>query len=276
MSLSFSDLRSRVSTVLHRKDLSICTVLVFYLGVFTVAATGLLFYATNPEYFERSVPTISRTGSYPPTSYLFATGMVLVSVCIFVTWVLARGAHRDVIAKLIHDPDQADRAKLLNDTAAYFGCLAGFCLGSMGVVSLEISNFLHMLLSWGFFVTQIAAFLLDSWLSLMLRRVSRSMNSGPVYDPNGRHWVCLTVCVFALLFLFMFYAKDEKIFDDRMLAQWIFVSGEYIVAFFSFYYAFRFRPLAREYARTRLARRGFAGPSEMAAELAPVPVRSRR
>ena len=55
MSLSFSDMRSRVSTVLHRKDLSICTALVFYLGVFTVAATGLLFYATNPEYFERSV-----------------------------------------------------------------------------------------------------------------------------------------------------------------------------------------------------------------------------
>jgi hypothetical protein len=240
-----------------------------------VAATGLLFYATNPEYFERSVPTISRTGSYPPTSYLFATGMVLVSVCIFVTWALARGAHREVIAKLIDDRDKADRANLLNDTASYFGCLAGFCLGSMGVVSLEISNFLHMLLSWGFFITQILAFLLDTWLSLMLRRESRARNSGPVYDPNGRPWVCLTVCVFGLLFLAMFYAKDENVFDDRMLAQWIFVSGEYIVAFFSFYYAFRFQPLAKEYVRTRLARRGFAGPSEVTAELAPIPVRSR-
>lgn len=261
----------KFNAVLDGRDLSVCTALVFYLGVLTVAATGLAFYAVNPEYFIRSVPTISRTGAIPPTSYIFATGMAVVAVCIFVTWALARRAQKEMIAKLIHDPDRAARANILNDIAAVFGCLAGFCLGSMGTISLEISNFTHMLLSWGFFVTQVTAFVFDTWLSLILQRESRVQNTSPAYDPNGRPWVCLIVFVFAMLFLFMFYAKDANVFADRMVAQWIFVSGEYVIAFFSFFYALRFQPMVKAHVRAALAARGMAG-----LELAPVPVRTRR
>lgn len=264
----------RGSAVLDRKDLTVCAGLVFYLGVVTVAATDLVFYAVNPGYFDRSVPTISRAGSFAPANYLFATGMVLVAVCIFVTWSIARRTHRDWIAKTIRDPAQAARLNVLNESAAAAGCFAGVCLGAMGVVSLEISNFTHMALSWGFFVSQILSFVLDTKLSLTLRRESRSRSDGPVYDPNGRHWVCLVVCLFGLLFLFMFYAKDEHVFADRMVAQWMFVIGEHIVAFFSFYYSLRFQPLGRAYVRARI--RGFAAPEAGSAAMAAIPVRTTR
>jgi len=262
----------RISALLDRRDLSVCAGLVFYLGVFTVAATDLVFYSTNPGYFERSVPTISRAGSFAPSNYLFAVGMVLVAVCIFVTWSLARRVHREWIAQHVHDPEQAARLNMLNESAAWAGSFAGFCLGSMGVISLEISNFAHMALSWGFFVSQILAFLLDSRLSLTLRRMSRSRAGTAVYDPNGRHGVCLTVCLFGLLFLFMFYAKDENVFADRMVAQWIFVIAEHIVAFFSFYYSLRFQPLGREYFRARSRR--FAEAKSGPAGMATIPVRT--
>jgi len=275
MSLNFNEVRDRAYGALGRRDLSVCAGLVFYLGVFTVAATMLAFYAVNPAYFERSVPTISRAGSYPPVSYFFATGMVLVAFCIFVTWSLARRAHKDWIDRVIEDPALAARAHRLNEIAAFSGSFAGFCLGSMGVISLEISNFMHMALSWGFFVSQILSFMIDTRLSLMLRRESRS-RPGPDYDPNGRQWVCLIVCVFGLMFLFMFYAKDDHVFADRMFAQWIFVIGEYTVAFFSFYYSLRFQPLARQFFRQRVTAPEFSAPPQGAAQLATVPVRSRQ
>ena len=200
--------------------------------------------------------------------------MVLVAACIFVTWSLARRSHRDWIARSIRDPALAARATQLNESAAFAGCFAGFCLGSMGIVSLEISNFTHMALSWGFFVSQILAFILDTRLSLMLRDQSRAAG-GPVYDPNGRPLVCLTVCVVGLLFLFMFYAKDENVFADRMVAQWIFVASEHVVAFFSFYYSLRFQPLARAHMRAQLALRD-APSAATPADMATVPVRTPR
>lgn len=274
MSLNFNKLRDRLYGVVDRRDLSACAGLVFYLGVFTVAATMLGFYEVNPGYFDRSVPTISRAGSFPPVSYFFAIGMVIVALCIFVTWSLARRSQKDWIERLISNPKQAARANRINEFAAFSGCFAGFCLGAMGVISLEISNFLHMALSWGFFLSQILSFMLDTYLSLTLRRESRS-RPGAEYDPNRRPWVCLIVCVVGLMFLFMFYAKDEHVFADRMVAQWIFVSGEYTVAFFSFYYSLRFQPLLRQFFRERVTEPKFLAPSQGGASMAPVPVRSR-
>jgi hypothetical protein len=240
--------RGGVAALFSRPNLSICTSLVFYLGVPVVAVTWYVFYQTQPEYFDNSLPTISRSGSFAPASYVFSVGMVLVSLCTFVTWTTVWLAHRKWIAALVRDRAQLVMANSLNNGTVAVGLLAGFSLGAMGVVSLETHNATHVFFSYVFFAYQVFTFLLDTMLSLKLRRLSLAAGgSTEVYDLNGRHWVFLIVSAAATVFLIMFYAKDHGIFADRMVAQRIYVTSEYVVSFFSFYYASRFYPLVRKY-----------------------------
>ena len=64
--------------------------LVFLVGVPVILLTRWTFFVHQPDFFERTSPSISKTAAYAPASYLFATGMVATAVFLIASWYIAR------------------------------------------------------------------------------------------------------------------------------------------------------------------------------------------
>ena len=64
--------------------------LVFLVGVPVMLLTRWTFFVHEPDFFERTSPSISKTAAYAPASYLFATGMVATAVFLIISWYIAR------------------------------------------------------------------------------------------------------------------------------------------------------------------------------------------
>lgn len=238
--------------LLHPYHLSLGLVLVLPLGVATIFLSRFAFHLARPEYFERRLPTISKTGAFPPASYVFLSGVGMVSLCVFVTWVLVAWLHRDRLRELPRERPHWRLCRLLSIAAPTVGVVAGLSLGLLTVITLQVSDAGHIFLSIVFFVAQILAFQLDALCLILLGRM-REAEYGEAgrLATAGRPAVAAITLTLGLFYLFMFVSKDLGIYHPRILAQGVYVLTEYILATFCFAYASLYYPEVRDHFRAR-------------------------
>lgn len=250
--------------------LSLASLLVFLVGVPTIFLTRFVFHETRPEYFARSIPTISKSSAFAPASHVFLAGMLVVATCIVISWWLVYRLSRERARALSAGLPQQRLHDGLALTAATLGSLAGICLALLAIVTLETHDPLHIVLSYVFFITQLSAFVADTVGALLLNRALRRRNDDERYHLGGKPLVCLAAVLLGLLYLFLFLSRDNVLYLDGMTAQGLYVINEYVLATFCFAYAALYFPeLRRHFGRT------FDGSSDEPIGLASPPPKRR-
>jgi len=211
--------------------------LVFLIGVPTLLITRWVFAQHSPNAFVGTLPSISETASAGLAAVIFQWAILASTVCIVTCWWLVLRMNRLRLAHLAAPGQDLRLTSALNLVASLTGMAAGVFLGLLATVNLRTGHDLHILFSVLFFVTQVGAFLLDSWCSIRLRRQCRALD-GPSerIAMFGKLAVAGTTLITALFFLYMYNAKDLGVFSDRYLAQQIYVASEYLLAILSFAY----------------------------------------
>ena len=227
--------RSEISQLYWRR-LSLALPLVLLISMPAVLATRLILNATYPDRFDHTIPSISKTAAYAPGSYVFAIGMSAVAICIVISWWVFRRVGSE---RILHFAPRSYQYRLLglNSAGSVLGMIAGLMLGLLAIISLEVHNDLHMILSALYFPFQILAFVVDSLCYVLLRRsvgrkVSRELNLAVM----TRLCLCLAIMISAGLFLYMFMNKSGGLFGSRHLAQQVYIISEHAVAWLSLGY----------------------------------------
>lgn len=211
--------------------------LVFLIGVPTLLITRRVFEAHSPNAFVGTLPSISETASAGLAAVIFKWAILAATVCIVTCWSLVLRMNRHRLAHLALPGQDLRLTGALNLAASLIGMAAGLFLGLLATVNLRSGHDLHILFSVLFFVTQVGAFLLDTWCSIRLRRQCRALDGPPERIAMiGKLAVAGTTLTTALFFLYMYNAKDVGAFGDRYLAQQIYVASEYLLAILSFAY----------------------------------------
>lgn len=228
---------------------------VFIFGVSTVVITRILLYVYHPKYFLHTIPTISKTAAFAPGSYIFSTGMSIVSACIVISWLLVFKLNHHRICLVSLSQAKLILCRVLNFGACTFGITAAIYLALLSNISLEDNSFFHIKYSKYFFFFQTISFIMDTAC------VSITRGAAPakfVYDYafHTRILICIIVFLNALFYLFMFEYRASGIFSDRHFAQQLYIIAEHTIAFFSFSYsAVYFPEVYKYYNSSRIFRR---------------------
>lgn len=231
--------------------------LVFLIGVPTLLITRWVFAQHSPDAFVGTLPSISETASAGLAAMIFKWAILAATVCIVTCWWLVLRMNRLRLAHLALPGQDLRLTGALNLLASLIGMAAGMFLGLLATVNLRTGHDLHILFSVLFFVTQVGAFLLDTWCSIRLRRQCLALD-GPAERAAmiGKLAVAGTTLTTALFFLYMYNAKDLGVFGDRYLAQQIYVASEYLLAILSFAYPLPTYLEVRRHHRIEAALRG--------------------
>lgn len=187
------------------------------IGMPTIVLTRLLAWWHQPQLFATTLPSVSKTAALAPGSWVFATGMLLVAGCSILAWPIFRMLNRRAIRSLA-PAAAAPSIERLNSAAALAGVTAGCALGALAVITLEVYDALHMLLSQLFFSALVLALLCDAL-------VAQRLPAAPAWM-RARLAVCGAVVLFAVVFLFMYVTKDSGLIAERMLVRWLYVGAE--------------------------------------------------
>lgn len=217
--------------------------LVCFIGGPLIICTRIIFYIYHPQYFINRLPSISKTAAYAPGSYLFSFGMILVSLCILISWTYIYQLNRDRIRQLSCNNNGYVLLHLKNATASVLGISAGIFLGLLSVISLELDDPLHILLSILFFNCQILSFIFDTLCALAIIKIA-SLHNIEIENLtlNGKPYVCVTITLAATFFLFMYLTKDSTIFNDRYFSQQLYIMAEYTTSLLAFAYSALYFP----------------------------------
>lgn len=218
------------------------------IGIPVILLTRLLAWLYQPQLFETTLPTISKTAAFAPASFLFTPGMSLVSIAIVLAWPISYLLNRREIFRLVTASTAAVRLDLLNAMTMLFGIIAGLSLGGLSIIHLEVDSSIHMLLSKIFFGMMVLALLCDSLLAQRLGRYTMptadSLNVTPA-GMNLRYPICLLTSISAIAFLFMFLTKDTDLIPYPMLVRWLYVGSESALSIFLLLYSLSYLPLLR-------------------------------
>lgn len=226
-----------------------CVPAVFVLGVTALAVSWGLFYVYHPEGFVGTLPSISETISRTPGSTAFQILMCVVTPCIVVSWLLNFHANRMQIASLARRGADMRMARLFNRLSCIVGIAAGLQLAGLSALKLHagpLSHSLHMLLSEGFYTSQVTAFAFDGICALLRR--SPSMPSAQAKSLRAR--LVITVAAAAIAFVFLYLYLSRKDFSDALLAQAFYVASEYLLATLCFAYPVAAYPELRAFYLT--------------------------
>lgn len=223
---------------------------VFLLGVSVTLMSRYLFYIYHPEFFERGVPSISRTAAFPPSSYLFTIGITLTSVLIFISWYFV--FHMNTVR--IQGRSHTKRAVLYNSLAYAFGLISGSFLALLALITSEMDGPSHEWFSVAFFATQVAAFTFDGLMWRELRRLGIVSQGSRTYL-HGRNKALLLLLILAVASaLLLFYVSDLlKLLEDRHLSKLLFVTTEYATSILCFAYSAAYYPEIRDHLDHRHA-----------------------
>lgn len=223
--------------------LTIAPLLVFLIGAPLIILTRVIFHIYHPEYFVNRLPSISKTAAFAPGSYLFSLGMILVSLCILISWTYIYQLNRDRIRQLSFNNNSYVLLHLKNVTASILGISAGIFLGLLSVISLDIDDPLHISLSILFFNCQILSFIFDTLCALAIIKIA-SLHNIEIENLtlSGKPYVCVTITLASIFFLFMYLAKDSTIFTDKYFAQKLYITAEYSTSLLAFSYSALYYP----------------------------------
>jgi uncharacterized membrane-anchored protein YitT (DUF2179 family) len=219
------------------------------IGIPVVLLTRLLAWLYQPQLFESTLPTISKTAAYAPASWLFTPGMAIVAIAIVLAWPISYLLNRREILRLVTSSTAAVRLGILNAMSMLFGIIAGLSLGGLAIIHLEVHDPTHMLLSKIFFGMMVLALLCDSLLARRLGKYAlptANVISNPApAGMNLRYPICLMVSLSAIFFLFMFLTKDTGLIPHPMLVRWLYVGSETILCILLLLYSLSYLPLLR-------------------------------
>jgi hypothetical protein len=236
--------------------LSICLPLVFLIGVPAILATRAIFLRYHPENFVDSSPTISETASHPPASLFFLLAMLLVTVCILISWSLNIIRSRNRLALILEQGATVSAVlpTLLYTGAGILGMAAGLSLASLAIYNLNDGHDIHMKSSWAFYICQAVSITLDILFVFWMRRLSLQPTKGD--GLMSRAAVAAGIFIGSWFFLYMYLSKDSAAPEHRYAVQLVYVGAEYVVAvLFLAYPATVYRELRQHFRETSQAGR---------------------
>jgi len=215
-------------------------------GILIVLITRYLAYVFNPEVFSRSLTTISNTAAFEYASQFFASSMSVIALCIMLVWYVGHLANKNRIA-LLSNIEVVSRLGFINKITLILGIISCLFLILLSLISLKDNNPLHIAFSYGFFITQTLAFVLDTTLLFKIRKYLK--NSGHKHDLrfDMRPWVCIAFIINALLFYFLYLYKGSPLLANFSFTQSIYIISEYSFVFIGLMYASAYRTELRHY-----------------------------
>ena len=215
-------------------------------GIPTVLVVRIIAYIEHPDLFIGTLPTISKTAAFAPGTQIFAIGMTCAAICIIIAWPLAWLVNRRNIERFT---DAGYERWLLYSgatLATLSGIVAGVMLAALANVSLEDNDPQHVAFSWGFFISQVVAFIIDTIVALRLRARSRRFGYGyPLIHLNFKPRLTIAISLLALLFLVIYLTKGIAPLDDSMAVRHLYVTTEYLLAVLCLYYPTAYYPEVR-------------------------------
>ena len=230
-----------------------CVPLIFVLGSSAVLLAWGVFAVYRPEAFIDSVPTISETASRWPSSLVFQILIFATVPCILVGWILNYWMNRHRLDAVAGTADGVAVLRAVNFAACALGIFAGLNLALLGVFKLHAgdwNHYLHLQLSKSFYGTQVVAFLLDGWCAIRLRRICSGLD-GPAERLSQRSRAAVGICAAGSALFFLYLYVDRDAFDDRLLAQQVYVGTEYLLVILCLAYPVAPFPEARQHFRRR-------------------------
>ncbi len=210
-------------------------IIVCITGIGTILLTRSISFLTTPELFEHSVPTISRTAATEPANMVFIVGMTIVAAMSQIGWPTIFLSYK------CYFPLLTSKRKLIISMltcAMVTGMIAGLCLGTMAHISLEDSSRIHIIFSYGFFICQLVAYLVDTLAVNMIKKQLNVTGTHPLnIDFKYRSWVAFSLPVMGIIFYFLYNAKVSHWYENQILVEAIYVSAEHIVAIGCFLYS---------------------------------------
>jgi hypothetical protein len=210
--------------------------LIFAVGGPSLVITRYIYWEMRPEVFLTNPPSISGAASRGLAADFFMWSMFVVTIFICIAWLLNLRMNMDRLALAAPHP-ALRRAAILNYTACHFGLAAATFLILLSVYSLAGGRDMHMLASWGFYVCEVLALLLDFLFARWMLRIAPGL-----CGPCERRGVTLrgitgaSILASSLFFVYLFLNYDAALPVDRYTKQVIYVATEYFLALSFFAY----------------------------------------
>lgn len=224
---------------------------IFFVGVVIIFLTRYIFYIYHPSNFEGRVPSISKSAAYAPGSYLFCVGMIIVCILIFITVAHVSNIYHTRINSLMLAEKERRHLQKLCNSGCNIARSAGVFLALLAVISLEVNDPVHIILSFLFFASQNLAFIFDFFCTQKLNHYIRAQDGSSAMLPGrGRAILFVVITCLSLFYLFMFLTKDSDIYSNNYLAHQVFAVTEYTWATLAFLYpAFYYPEIKKMYVR---------------------------
>jgi hypothetical protein len=234
---------------------------VFVMGVTALALSRVLFYIFHPSGFVGTLPSISETISVTPGSTAFQSLMCAIAPCIVIFWLTNFSQVRVQIGSLAASGRSTALATGLNIAACATGLLAGGMLAGLTAIKLHdghIAHHWHILLSEGFYSSQVISFLFDA--ACAMARRDGSGNPAQARSLRLRLVIGPTATVTALMFLYLYVWRE--IVPDPLLSQAIYVACEYTLATLCFAYPVAAYPELRAFYGGEVQSRALSAASD--------------
>lgn len=211
--------------------LSYCLPLVFLIGAPTILITRMVFFNYYPSHFYHDSPTISETSSLPPANLIFEVFMLLVTVCIFVSWTLVLMCNSVHLSRSMTRGASVRGPVILSWSTCATGIAAGAFLGLISIYNLNDAHDIHMFGSWAFYLCQAFSIIFDILFVMSVRGIAPADGSAKI-KLQARATVASIVALLSLFFLVMYETKGYATPQDKYATQLVYVSAEYAVCMF--------------------------------------------
>ncbi len=202
---------------------------VFLGGIFSIIVTRLTFNQYHSDWYDRTIPTISKAGALPPADIVFALTMGPVGLLIIFFWIEVYYYNKQRVSEL----PNPKLYPLWNKIMLFWGLAQGLSVSLMAIISLEMHNDLHIMLSISVFLCGAFVIIFESCFLSGWRR-----HNGQPFDKMTkiRRITAVFVSCMGLFFLYLFLEKGNSPFIDRYTTQVIYIINEHILAIWSFSY----------------------------------------
>ncbi|WP_028880453.1 hypothetical protein [Terasakiella pusilla] len=204
---------------------------VFVFGMLSILVARLVFNLDHSDWYERTVPTISKTAAFEPASSYFSVIMGLSGICILVCWTYTYFFNHFCLKSL---GKPAVPFYKWNYLTFFLGLGQGMSVIMMSAISLETNEYLHILFSIGTFTFGALSFVSESYFLGPWRKLCQQR---PHVSYKIRRICALVVSALSLMLLYFFIFRKSGHFADFYTTQIFYVMCEHLLATLSFSYS---------------------------------------
>jgi len=215
-------------------------------GILVIVTTRFIAYSYNPEAFSRSLTTISNTAAYDYAAQFFAPSMSVIAFFVMLVWYMGYIATKERITT-IKSAQIKTRFYFVNKLVLFFGLSSCVFLILLACVSLKDNNAFHIYFSYGFFITQLISFSLDTTLLLNIRKYLIQKDFKHNLTMDMRPWICVAYIINALIFYFLYLYKGSPLLSSFSFTKFIYIISEYTFVFIGLCYSTAYRSEIKYY-----------------------------